>query len=430
LTPPQIAYYSGDGTTVDFAIPNSPESRYLASNTNVEVWKNGIIQTVSTHYNVINDSSSVASVRFVTAPDTNDTVAVILKEGHDFEISSNGATLTLKNNWSTITGADSSTIHNEKVFVTTFTNHDNMTLRTEVFESPIKTSESDLEITLSNSPITDSYVFVAWNKQYITANQEWRLEGNKIIIPYSVSNNGQSNLITVSYISGTASQPAIGYRIFKDILNRYHYRRLSKAHTTNLTKALATTDTTIEVSDASVLPDPSISKNQPGVIFIGKERITYFAKVGNTLSQIMRGTLGTAVSETHSSGSKVIDGSLVQEIPYTDTLQKSEFKGDGVTNVFNMSTTDDSTPIVVTSKTQIVVEVGGSVTDEFTIDGSNNITFTTAPASGVQVRIIKKLGSVWYNQGTSTASDGAGLQASTGVQVKFLQKSAAELPEN
>ena len=166
------------------------------------------------------------------------------------------------------------------------------------------------------------------------------------------------------------------------------------------------------------------------MIFIGKERITYFAKVGNTLSQIMRGTLGTAVTETHSSGSKVIDGSLVQEIPYTDTLQKSEFKGDGVTNVFNMSTTDDSTPIVVTSKTQIVVEVGGSVTDEFTVDGSNNITFTTAPSSGVQVRIIKKLGSVWYNQGTSTASDGAGLQASTGVQVKFLQKSAAELPEN
>ena len=217
LTPPQIAYYSGDASTVDFAIPDSPESQYLASNSNVEVYKNGIIQTVSTHYNVINDSSSVASVRFVTAPASNDTVAVILKEGHDFEISSNGATLTLKEGWSTRTGSDSSSINNEKVFVTTFTNHDNMTMRTEVFESAARTSTNDLEITLSNTPINDSYVFVAWNKEYINANHEWRLQGNKIIIPYAVANNGQSNLITVSYISGSVSQPAIGYRIFKDI---------------------------------------------------------------------------------------------------------------------------------------------------------------------------------------------------------------------
>lgn len=430
LTPPQIAYYSGDASTVDFAIPDSPESQYLASNSNVEVYKNGIIQTVSTHYNVINDSSSVASVRFVTAPASNDTVAVILKEGHDFEISSNGATLTLKEGWSTRTGADSSSINNEKVFVTTFTNHDNMTMRTEVFESAARTSTNDLEITLSNTPINDSYVFVAWNKEYITANHEWRLQGNKIIIPYAVANNGQSNLITVSYISGSVSQPAIGYRIFKDILNRYHYRRLSKAHTTTLTEALDTSDTTIKVSDGSILPEPSISKNIPGVIFIGKERITYFAKNGNTLSQIMRGTLGTAVTETHASGSKVIDGSLVQEIPYEDTLQKAEFKGNGTTTNFNLSTTDDSTPIVVTNRKQIVVQVGGEVTDDWSLGGSNNIVFTTAPGNGVQVRITKKLGSVWYNQGSSTASDGAGLQASTGVEVKFLQKSAAELPEN
>ena len=85
---------------------------------------------------------------------------------------------------------------------------------------------------------------------------------------------------------------------------------------------------------------------------------------------------------------------------------------------------------MVTNRKQIVVQVGGEVTDDWSLGGSNNIVFTTAPGNGVQVRITKKLGSVWYNQGSSTASDGAGLQASTGVEVKFLQKSAAELPEN
>lgn len=430
LSPPQIAYYTGDGTSVDFAIPNSPESRYLASNSNVEVWKNGIVQTVATHYTVINDSSSVASVRFGTTPAEGDTIAVILKEGHDYDISNDGNFLNLRNNWSTVEGSDSSSIHNEKIFVTTFTNQDNTVLRTEVFETEVLTNNSDLEITLSNTPINENYVFVAWNKEYLTSNHQWTLRGNKIIVPYQIANNGQTNKLDVTYISGTQSQPAIGYRIFKDVLNRYHFRRLSKDHTTRLAQALDLSDTTITVSDGSVLPEPSISKNQPGVVFIGKERITYFAKSGNTLSQIMRGTLGTAVTETHASGTKVVDASLNQEIPYSDTLQKAIFTGDGSTTVFNLSTADDSTPITASSTDQLVVQVGGSTELDYTVDGSNNITFTTAPADGVIVRVTKKLGQVWYDQGTNTASNGAGLQGATGVEVEFLQKSQAELPDN
>ena len=113
------------------------------------------------------------------------------------------------------------------------------------------------------------------------------------------------------YFLKLMSEWTIGaYRVFKDILNRTHYRRLSKKHSTRLTLALAVSDTTLTVTDGTVLPDPSTGYNQPGVIFIGTERINYFEKSGNTLSRLVRGTLGTGVQD-HSAGSVVVDGSLV-----------------------------------------------------------------------------------------------------------------------
>ena len=429
LTPPQISYFSGDGSTITFAVPNSLGLAYLAESDNTEVWVNGIRKTIITDYIIVNDSSSISNVEFVSAPANGSTIAVVLKEGHDYEVSDAGNTISLVNNWSTIQGSDSSTINNEKVFVTTFTNHNQMSMRTENFTSNTN-NVGELEIVLSSSPINSNYVFLAFNKQYLTSNHEFRVEGNKVYIPEVIANTGTTNNITITYINGSLSQPAIGYRIFKDILNRYHYRRLSKSHTTKLTEALTLDSNTIEVEDASVLPQPSISTNTPGVVFIGKERITYFTKSGNTLGQIMRGTLGTAIISNHASGTKVIDGSLVQEIPYTDTIQIAEFMGNGTTKEFAMGTTLDSTPITASSNNQLVVQVGGTKVTDYTVDGTNMITFDTAPASGVRVRVTKKIGSVWYDRGTSTAANGSGLQASTGVEVRFLQDAPADVPEN
>ena len=433
LRPPQIAYYSGDGSTTSFAVPNSPESNLQATESTVEVWVNGIYQgddsSINSDYTLSNDSSAVVTVNLNTAPSVGETVAVILKIGHDYEISNNGSNLTLRDSWSSIFGNDSSTINNEKIFVTTFTNHDQMNMRTEIFESNTD-NVGDVEFVLSASPINTSYTFVSLNKQNLTANHQYRIENNKLIIPEVVNNTGITNIISISYVSGSASQPAIGYRIFKDILNRYHYRRLSKSHTTILTQTLSSSDSIIEVADGSVLAEPSVSTNTPGVIWIDKERITYFTKNGNTLGQLMRGTLGTAITDTHSSGSKVVDASLVQNIPYQDTIKVSTFKGDGSTVAFTMTNDQDSTTFTASATNQLVVQVGGSTITEYTVDGSSTITLGTAPANGVRVRVTKKIGTVWYDQGIGTAANGLGLQASTGVEVAFLQDSPAELPYN
>ena len=78
----------------------------------------------------------------------------------------------------------------------------------------------------------------------------------------------------------------------------------------------------------------------------------------------------------------------------------------------------------------VTVFVGGvKQTSGFTFDGSSaTITFTTAPASGRRVEVVRKTGRVWVNQGTSTAGDGTGLQGATGVEATFLLNSPTKLP--
>lgn len=97
------------------------------------------------------------------------------------------------------------------------------------------------------------------------------------------------------------------------------YLRLCDDFATTLAEPLLLADTVIHVIDASVLPEPSPENSEPGVIFIGAERITYFERDlgNNTLSRIRRGTKGTAARSLHQLGAIVYDGSLNQLIPGT-----------------------------------------------------------------------------------------------------------------
>jgi hypothetical protein len=60
-------------------------------------------------------------------------------------------------------------------------------------------------------------------------------------------------------------------------------------------------------------------------------------------------------------------------------------------------------------------------------DSTSAIVLDSAPASGVLIRVVRKTGSVWYNQGSSSAADGLGLQQSTNVNIAFLQEKPADL---
>ena len=227
--------------------------------------------------------------------------------------------------------------------------------------------------------------------------------------------------MTITYVAGAVQKKAIGYRIFKDILNRYHYKRMATAHSTKLVTSIDKDSTEIVVEDASVLSNPDRTTNTPGVVFIGTERIAYFGKEGNTLSSLFRGTLGTAI-RSHDEGIKVVDAGGVQNIPYEDTTTTTTYTGDGSTVSFAL-------PYVPASKQDIIVYVGGSKTTDFTVgsDSSSAIVFTVAPANGVQINVIKKTGAVWYDQGATSPSNGLGLQQATGVEVLFLQDKSTDI---
>jgi hypothetical protein len=70
------------------------------------------------------------------------------------------------------------------------------------------------------------------------------------------------------------------------------------------------------------------------------------------------------------------------------------------------------------------VYVGGfRVQTGYTLTSSNpaTVTFTTAPADGVDVTLLVQRGATWYAPGASTASNGNPLQITDTVPARFLR---------
>lgn len=103
-----------------------------------------------------------------------------------------------------------------------------------------------------------------------------------------------------------------GYRVFVSMAENRELVTISSAVRTTLAEDLDITDTTIKVTNGSVLPSP-VSAANPGIIYVNGERIEYFIKSGNVLSNIRRGTSGTGTPIVHSAGATVEGGNT----PYT-----------------------------------------------------------------------------------------------------------------
>ena len=110
-----------------------------------------------------------------------------------------------------------------------------------------------------------------------------------------------------------------------DMLGNYEYFRLCADGATKLTQAVKPTDTKIYVQNASKLPQPSPNSKEPGVVYVGNERITYWEidYDNNYLTQIRRATNGTRFARTHLIGTEVYDTTDAQRLPATDTHTKT-----------------------------------------------------------------------------------------------------------
>ena len=423
LRGPDNTYYVGDGSTYTYGVVSGLEddstvdpAKTISSASQVQVFVNGTKKDLNTHYTVDVGNNNI---EFNTASVPTSTDVICISTLVDHQYYNEGTDLILVP--SAITSPYSLSA-SDVLSVTTFNNALGMKQRREVLEG-----RSGGVFKLRFDILHAGYTYVWLNGEQLIQGADYTASGNTITI------NGKtitsSDRLDVMYFAIETATGATGFRIFKDMMNRTFYKRISKNATTKLTLDMTEGTQTITVEDASVLPTPNASANVPGVIFIDKERIEYFTKSGNTLGQLRRGTLGTGI-KGHGSGTEVVDASGTQTIPYADTVYTNTFTGDGSTATFTLSQAPSSASeldIFIGGQRLLLTSEDGS-TINYSVSGAN-VTLSTAPASATQIKILHKKGQVWYTAKDGNPADGKGLQASGTQQAKFIANEPTNAPE-
>jgi hypothetical protein len=272
------------------------------------------------------------------------------------------------------------------------------------------------------------------------------VDGDKLISPMNshapeevVPGQVIDSLSIKVYTRAHEDNPEFGFMQFKDMLNRVHYKRLNAAKATTLSTDLTQNTMFITVENGSVLTPPNPAANMPGIVFINGERIEFFVKIDNVLSQLRRGTLGTGAPEVHLAGSVVQDVGPTETIPYSDQIETQTIEVDGVASSFTskleFSRSDDIDVFVGgyrLKKTNSTVFVEnndypysplGNTTypPEFTVTG-NTIHLVAVPTIHTKIVIVKNNMTYWED------GEGISLGDSNNTIANFIKKNATIEP--
>jgi hypothetical protein len=365
LSPPDVTYYKFDGTQLTFNIDNKPRPSGTYSIETVHVYLNGFLLRSGFDYTL---SVSNSTITFPTGLLVNgDAIAIESLIDYDYIVSGNTVIL-------------STPLTSGSVKVTTFTDHDGMLIRTERFSG-----NSMRRFTLSLPVISAEYVWVYVDGAPLIPGYDFGLLPDQRTIQLSewIFVNTSNDIMITSINSPLRNNVTLGYRIFKDIFDRTSYTRLSDFYSTRLTKELTLTDTEIHVEDSSRLIPPNPIRNIPGVVFVDSERIEFFEKASNTLSNLRRSTHGTAPALFSEVGTKLMDQSTQQQVPYSDVIKKQYHITTSTTNARVLSTVTNSfnTYTFVISTSSYSTDVGPY---QFVCDG---ITLSTSTDATNQVTI-------------------------------------------
>jgi hypothetical protein len=179
--------------------------------------------------------------------------------------------------------------------------------------------------------LNDAYVWVMKNNVLLTPSVDYKLSDNKksVILKITPERNDVYSLMT---FNNNILVPGISYMQFKDMLNRTHFKRLSKNKQTKLATDLRYNDIAIQLIDASNFDLPNPALNKPGVVEIYGERIEFYQIEENTLSQLRRGTQGTGTPRIHPIGTPVQDIGPGETLPYSESSLVTTVISDG-TNI-------------------------------------------------------------------------------------------------
>ena len=339
IQPPDIKYYE----MIDPALPIGNLFDGVGS-TNITVYRNGFELIYGFDYSILGKQIKLVNgvgvagdvIAIVSADPNHNTLSVPL---YDYYIDGNLLVIDPQGQFTgSIPNYNSGGTATIKAI--TYTNHDNMLMRKEMFSG-----NAGGRYKISRPVLNDNYIWVSVDGISLINKVDFVLLDDQLTVQLSdqFSNKNVSHITITTVSSDPLATKVLGYRIFTDLFNNTQFKRLSAQNTTYLTQPLHFTDTVIHVANAGVLSQPLISKKIPGVVIIGGERIEFFKVTNNTLSQIRRGTLGTSPISYIKTFTKVIDQGLNQTVPYTEKVHKQSFISLGTTNTYAISTVPNTT---------------------------------------------------------------------------------------
>jgi hypothetical protein len=293
-------------------------------------------------------------------------------------------------------------------------------------------------IELDRPALDAEYVWVTLNNNLLIPSVHYSVTDNKKYVKLNVDIE-PNDTVELLHFADPVTVDKYGWRQFKDILNRTHYKRLDDTNNILLVKDLTWYDQSITVSDGSTLPAPEATSRSPGIIFINGERIEYFVRNGNVLSQLRRGTLGTGVKSIYLEGENVYNQGATSTMPYKDETLTTVFTADGTSSVYTLDFTSTSVnefEVFVAGKrlrkntissydfTNLVAQDSpeGDVTlpAEFSVDG-DTLTLLETPPENVKVTVVRRQGIEWTSPGTPLGESESDI-------ARFLRASTVSLP--
>ena len=329
------------------------------------------------------------------------------------------------------------------VNIYTFSNHDINEFERNSYDVVWNTSQAPegSQEYIDKNLLSTGYVKL--QKPALSANYVWVFKNGIIQVPqkdYKITERKDgvqmyekvdpNDTIDVLQFAAPVSKPKFGFRIFKDILGRFHYKRLNNQNEYELQQPLNYYDQVIQLKDATGIESPNRALGLPGIIYIGSERIEYFSLDGNLLRQLRRGTLGTGIKETIPANTKVIGQGIAENIPYKDAIYRTKYIGDSSTKQFLLDWTPSSVnefdvylggiklrkdnivtfdPTVDQDSPEADITMAPEYTMETIVWGDSTRTaiyladYIDAPVDGTIIEIVRKTGRIWNEIGQSIA---------------------------